>query len=82
MRDLAQNEIDELLGALREAPRDDDGEAGMTGPEIAKLWGCSLQVTRARLASAIASGRVRQVRVRRMRLGDVMQRVPGYRIAS
>lgn len=80
MSDLSQDQIDELLQALRTAPND-TGEVGVTAGEIAEMLNLNVSTVRERLRKLLMSGGARCVKVKRLRMDGVSHSVSGYRIA-
>ncbi len=70
--------FDELLGEMKRRP----GGEGMTAREIADQAGVSRGAVYEMLRAAIAAGRVRTTRVRRVDLCGRTQDSPGYAIAK
>lgn len=67
----------ELIAALQQAQLDGQS-SGMTVQELAERVGMSPQTVRRYLRIGLGSGKVRHVRVRRMRLNGVLAMVDGY----
>ena len=72
-----------LLEALRAAmdAGEDDGGA-MTADELTQKMECNIDTVRKRVKALIATGRAECVRVRRMRIDGLIQRVPAYRLIA
>ena len=70
-------DLEELITALRQAQR--DGEpAAVTVVELTERTQMSPQMVRKYLRTGLASGRVRHVRVRRMRMNGIQALVDAY----
>lgn len=70
-------DLEELITALRQAQR--DGEpAGVTVVELTERTHMSPQTVRRYLRVGLSSGRVRHVRVRRMRMNGIQALVDAY----
>ena len=67
----------ELLALLREAYGETD-EEGLTAGEMAERMGLSVQTVRVRIKRLIQAGQLRPVKLRRMRINQVMSIVDGY----
>lgn len=81
MSDLSQDQIDELLQALRTAPTA-AGEVGVTAGEIAEMLRLNVSTVRDRLRKLLTEGGARCVKVKRLRMDGVSHSVSGYRIAG
>jgi DNA-binding IclR family transcriptional regulator len=71
----------ELLEAIL-AATEGQGEEGLTGPEIARATGLSIDTVRARLATLKRDDKVEVVRVKRTMLNDIAQHFYGYRVKN
>ena len=74
-------DLDELIAALRQAEQ--DGEpSGATVQELAERMRMAPQTVRKYLRSGLATGRVRHVRVKRVRMNGVLALVDAYEWAE
>ena len=80
MNDLTANEIDALLDALRESTPTPEG--AFTTEELAARWQCTVETARKRMKPLLRAGKIEHLKVPRLRMDKVTQRVNAYRIVA